>query len=590
MNLFFENKRKTFLSLMFIFVFFGSLVFAVQYFHEKNFKTQVLNNELNKYTDIINNYLQNFDHSQQIYFSDSLKFLFTNNEIRISIIDFEGKVLYDSQYKDFSKMENHLFRKEIQEAFYNNFGTDIRNSQTTHIRFYYFAKKYNHFFIRISKILDSELKTFIEPEKFYLLSIFAVFFLTSVVFLFLSTKFTESISILKNFVQQVFNGETIDKKIQFPNTELGIIGSQIIKIYEHLKNIQDELTSEKEKLIRHLNNLGEGIAIFSKNRNVISVNHHFIQYVNHISDRLLVSATQIFEMENFAAISQFIDFHLQNNFFQTPTFQIQIQKNGKIFNVKGIVFQDKSFEISIDDVTKPAKRKILKQQLTENIAHELKTPVTSIKGFLETLLNNSLSADKQIDFTRRAFAQACRLSNLIHDISILTKIEEASHLYFVEKIILNEVIKNVVNDVALELEEHQIFCECNLKNSMEIDGNFVLLYSIFRNLLDNAIIYAGDGSKILISQYFEDDNFVYISFSDTGKGVPEKDLSRLFERFYRVEKGRGRNSGGTGLGLAIVKNAVLFHKGDISVKNRSEGGLEFLFSLSKNLPKHYEEV
>jgi two-component system OmpR family sensor kinase/two-component system phosphate regulon sensor histidine kinase PhoR len=115
-----------------------------------------------------------------------------------------------------------------------------------------------------------------------------------------------------------------------------------------------------------------------------------------------------------------------------------------------------------------------------------------------------------------------------------------------------------------------------------VNGNPVLLYSIFRNLYDNVIRHAGGNLTVKIDNYLEDNEFFYFSFSDSGCGVPEEDLARLFERFYRVDKGRDRKKGGTGLGLAIVKNAVQFHKGDISVKNRPAGGLEFLFTLGKN--------
>jgi two-component system OmpR family sensor kinase/two-component system phosphate regulon sensor histidine kinase PhoR len=114
-----------------------------------------------------------------------------------------------------------------------------------------------------------------------------------------------------------------------------------------------------------------------------------------------------------------------------------------------------------------------------------------------------------------------------------------------------------------------------------VRGNQLLLYSIFRNLLDNAIAYAGANTHVAIRCYRQDAEALYFSFSDTGSGVDEHHLNRLFERFYRLDKGRSRKLGGTGLGLAIVKNAVLYHKGEIVVKNRPEGGLEFLFSIKR---------
>jgi two-component system OmpR family sensor kinase/two-component system phosphate regulon sensor histidine kinase PhoR len=272
-----------------------------------------------------------------------------------------------------------------------------------------------------------------------------------------------------------------------------------------------------------------------------------------------------------------------NNPSDEPSYEISVQKNNKIFSIKCIIFHDDSFEILINDITKPAKRKLLKQQLTDNIAHELKTPVSSIRGFLEILVNRKIETQKQNEFIRKAYAQSCRLTDLIEDISLLTKIEESSGFYKIEKINLYQIISDVVDDLHLKIIEHTVSINVKIPETLELNANATLLYSVFRNLLDNTIAYAGNNLTVTVEKYTEDAQFCYFSFSDNGIGVPEQDLSRLFERFYRVDKGRDRKSGGTGLGLAIVKNAVLFHKGEISIKNRNEGGLEFLFSLNKNL-------
>jgi signal transduction histidine kinase len=268
---------------------------------------------------------------------------------------------------------------------------------------------------------------------------------------------------------------------------------------------------------------------------------------------------------------------------------VTINKNGKYFSVKGVVFQDRTFEISINDITKPAKRKLLKQQLTENIAHELKTPVSSIKGFLETILQGNTNKAKTEDFLKRAYIQSSRLADLINDISLLTKIEEASNLYQVEMVDLPELIHDISGELELQLKENNISLETVLPGRLLIKGNPVLLYSIFRNLFENVIRHGGSNLTIRVDRYLEDGEFHYFSFSDTGNGVPPADLPRLFERFYRVDKGRDRKSGGTGLGLAIVKNAVQFHKGDISVRNRAGGGLEFLFTLAKEVTRDEQE-
>ena len=224
----------------------------------------------------------------------------------------------------------------------------------------------------------------------------------------------------------------------------------------------------------------------------------------------------------------------------------------------------------------------LKRQLTQNIAHELKTPVSSIQGYLETIVNNdNISREKMNTFLERCYAQSNRLSRLLCDISVLTRMDEAANMIDMERVDISVLVGNIINEVALELEEKHITIVDSLKKGIQIKGNYSLLYSIFRNLMDNAIAYAGTNIQININCFREDENFYYFSFSDTGVGVPAEHLNRLFERFYRVDKGRSRKLGGTGLGLAIVKNAVIIHGGNISAKSSQSGGLEFVFTLGK---------
>jgi signal transduction histidine kinase len=160
--------------------------------------------------------------------------------------------------------------------------------------------------------------------------------------------------------------------------------------------------------------------------------------------------------------------------------------------------------------------------------------------------------------------------------------EEAPQSFKMEEIGIRQLLQTLKNDLALPLQEKNIDMQWNLADDLTVKGNQNLLYAIFRNLADNVIRYAGENINIRISKYNEDRNFYYFSFCDTGTGIAdESHLNRLFERFYRISEGRARNTGGSGLGLSIVKNAVAFHKGPITVKNRKEGGLEFLFKIKK---------
>ena len=226
----------------------------------------------------------------------------------------------------------------------------------------------------------------------------------------------------------------------------------------------------------------------------------------------------------------------------------------------------------------------MKRQLTQNIAHELKTPVSSIQGYLETLLyNDNIEASKQKFFLERCYSQSLRLTDLLQDISVLNRLEEASGMFEITDVNINKMIEEIEKECAQKIESKGITTKVILPENAMIHGNYSLLYSIFRNLYDNAIAYAGDGIKIKLNCYKEDDSYYYFSFADNGTGIPEEHLNRIFERFYRVDKGRSRKIGGTGLGLSIVKNAVLFHKGQISAKSTLGKGTTFLFTLKKRV-------
>ncbi len=222
----------------------------------------------------------------------------------------------------------------------------------------------------------------------------------------------------------------------------------------------------------------------------------------------------------------------------------------------------------------------IKRQLTNNINHELKTPVSAIRGYLETILTSpEMDGATQRSFIERSFAQTERLQQLLQDVATLTRMDEASPLIVREPTDLAAIVTEVVEEVQLRFGR-QMAIEHNFRRPLPLTANAGLLSSAFRNLAENAVTHSG-GTLIRIWLEREDDETYTLTFSDNGQGVGEEHLPHLFERFYRVDKGRSRKSGGTGLGLAIVKNAVCLHGGRIEVYNRPAGGLEFLITLSK---------
>ncbi len=228
------------------------------------------------------------------------------------------------------------------------------------------------------------------------------------------------------------------------------------------------------------------------------------------------------------------------------------------------------------------ERNRLKRQLTNNINHELKTPVASIQVCLETLLSGiELSDEKRQELIGRCYTHNERLRRLLSDVSLITRMEDGSALIGKEPVVINEIIDEVAEGLDAMPEEERLALHTDFGEVVTIEGNAPLIGSIFSNLTENAIAYS-EGNNIYITLLENSEGHVRIRFEDDGKGVRDEQLPLLFERFYRVDKGRSRQKGGTGLGLAIVKHAVQFHGGIITVANRPGGGLRFDFTLGKH--------
>lgn len=223
----------------------------------------------------------------------------------------------------------------------------------------------------------------------------------------------------------------------------------------------------------------------------------------------------------------------------------------------------------------------IKRQLTNNMNHELKTPVASMQVCLETLMaHKNLPEEKRNEFIARCYVANERLRKLLTDISVITRMEDGSENIQKEPIDIKELISEICSEYKEIAEEKGVEITNAVFSTIPILGNQSLLSSVFRNLIDNALAYSG-ATHIELGQKDSDKRYITLYVTDNGCGVPSEHLPRLFERFYRIDKGRSRQLGGTGLGLSIVKNAVLWHRGSIKVENRQSGGLIFTFTIKK---------
>lgn len=578
-------SRKLFLSVITLFVAFAACFMLFQYQREKSYKTELLNTQLQNYNEQLYSYMADAGSL------DSLKnYIMTHMipNLRVTIITPEGKVIFDSTDKNLEEFQNHSSRKEVQDALMYGSGYAInRFSESIDGEEFFYSAKYfpkHRIILRSALPYNLSLTEHLEADMGYVWFTILICIILMVIFYRFTYKLGKSITNLQQFALKADKNEPIDMDIlrTFPKNELGEISQHIITIYKRLHRAKEALYIEREKLISHLQSSHEGLGVFTKERKEILVNSLFTQYINNISDRNLASTNEIFTIPELKPIIEFLNKNEGNYSKEEKRTALHLNKNARTFTIECIIFQDLSFEISINDITQEEEQARLKRQLTQNIAHELKTPVSSIQGYLETILSNpNIPKETVKTFLERSYAQSNRLTTLLRDISVLTRMDEAPEMMEREAVNLSLVVENIINEVNLGLEEKHIKVINLMPQALMINGNHSLLYSIFRNLMDNAIAYAGTNIQITINCFRQDDTFYYFSFSDSGVGVEEEHLTRLFERFYRVDKGRSRKLGGTGLGLAIVKNAVLFHGGTIFAKNAPNGGLEFVFTLQK---------
>ncbi|MDD2797002.1 MAG: ATP-binding protein [Bacteroidales bacterium] len=576
--------KRLFYSIFILALLFVVIIYAFQYQREKFFREQMLNSTLSKYNTLVIFEIKKRGISDSLF--NDITQVVDLPDLRLTIINSGGTVIYDNRKHDVSHMTNHLTRPEIVDAIKNGSGYSIRFSDTIEREYFYSAQKYGNLFIRTSLPYNTNTIRMLEVDRQFIYFLIVLFFIIVFTLFRYSQILGKSISRLREFVTKAEENLPIDNQIVFSNDDIGEISNKLVNLYKRLKTTKTALTIEQEKLYMHFRFSREGLAIFSQKNQEIFSNSLFIQQLNLISDLHVDAPEQVFEIAEFQSIISFIDTanaSLERD-EEVTSHKFSIRKSGRAFEIACIVFEDKTYEISIYDNTGQDEENRLKRQLTQNISHELKTPVSSIQGYLETILTMpDLDANKRNLFLERCFAQSKRLAYLLSDISLLNRMDESNTLFDIDSVDVSHIIREIVSETQHELEKKSITVDLiDIPQKALVEGNTSLIYSIFRNLIDNAGTYAGENVRVVINCYRQDANYYYFTFSDTGVGVADEHLNRLFERFYRVDKGRSRKIGGTGLGLAIVKNAVLFHKGEISAKNRTEGGLEFLFSLKKN--------
>ena len=575
-------SQRLFWSVFFMFLGFTVCFLLFQYQREREFAQEKLNNVLSNYNyQLFRKCQQSTDINKTVIsFMDDIP----QKDLRVTIIDPSGDVLFDNSGTD--EFNNHNDRSEVRKARLYNEGFAIRSSESTGKRYFYSASNIGGYIYRSALPYDPYVRGILTVNKDF------IYFmaLMTLIFFFVLSRFTfsigKTISKLRDFALNVEKDRMPAVDYVFPNDELGDISQNIVTLYHRQQKAKNELSMEREKLIKHFQYSKEGFAMFTSEGREILSNILFIQFINVISDTQIHQVEDVTDIAELEPIRTFLNKNIRNLNRKKKVLResVTIDKNGKIFLIECILFLDNSYEISINDISRQEEESRMKRQLTQNVSHELKTPVSSIQGYLETILSNpDLSPDKRQFFLERCYSQSTRLTGLLRDISVLNRLDEASEMFDLTEVNTTKFIAEIQKECSQDMEEKHITSEIILPGDPTVFGNNSLLYSIFRNLYDNAIAYAGENIRITVNCYKEDPKYYYFSFSDNGVGIPEEHINRIFERFYRVDKGRSRKIGGTGLGLSIVKNGVNFHKGQISAKSSPGKGVTFFFTLKKKL-------
>lgn len=564
-------QRKLTLSFLIIFVIFATGVILFEQNQARRYRTEALEEKLDAYAEMIHDCVVSDTTG-----GDALQWLVSTmpRDLRLTVINADGRVVFDN-IADTGMLDNHAGRPEVAKAKANGAAYDIRMSASTNIPYIYYAKYFGNDFVRAAFPYDGKVQNFLKPNNGFLYFIIGLFIIGLIFINYVGKLFGNSVKRLRDFASTTGDETSTQQPPYFPKDELGEIGQRIADGYTRLKESEQTLVREREKLLQHVHSSAEGVCFFRPDGSVEFYNGLFLQYMNTISDTVVSDNPAILQLNVFEPVRMFLASGINEQYFET-----HINEQGMEFLLRVNVFDDKSFEIVLNDITRQQKTRRLKQEMTGNIAHELRTPVTSIRGYLETVLETPLPKEKEHDFINKAYKQTLALSELIRDMSLLTKIEETPGSFNFGNVNLKSIVNRVVAELEPAMQAKGTSLDDRLPEDLTIHGNESLIYSVFRNLTDNVINHAGEDVDITLSLRGERNGYAYISFADNGCGIKDKSkLNRLFERFYRLDEGRTRDNGGSGLGLSIVKNIISLHGGTIIAKERREGGLEFLFTL-----------
>lgn len=493
-------------------------------------------------------------------------------KVRLTQTDLQGNVIFDSK-NNVSELENHSGRKEIKDAIKYGSGDDSRTSKTTGSTTYYYAVKDGDSIYRFSRERNGILNVFLGLIPV----VFCVAGLIIAVATIVSMKLSENA--IKPIQKIVSNLDVLDTNIEFDieYKELYPIVSAMKKMSQRLHKYINRLKREKEKITLITDNMVEGMILLDEDGNILSVNKSAVETLN--PNFQLEEETHILVLTRNVHIIDALESAEKND--SAIGVMEKDDKKLRFFINKAIFTYGHGFIILLVDATEEIKAEEIRRDFSANVSHELKTPLTTIKGFGEMLENGIITDTQDIKkYGGTIFRESQRLLSLINDIIRLSQIEEMTS----EELSTNVRLLKMANDVCEILEPKSQKQKVKIDitgNDFSIKANPSYMSELLLNLIDNAIKYNNVGGHVWVEVYKTDRNAV-ISVKDSGIGISKENQSRIFERFYRVDKSRSKQTGGTGLGLSIVKHIASYYKGNVEISSEIGKGTKIKVYLPLN--------
>ncbi|MBN2279153.1 MAG: HAMP domain-containing protein [Candidatus Marinimicrobia bacterium] len=494
--------------------------------------------------------------------------------VRITLIDTLGIVRADSEHNP-KTMENHRHRFEIDYAImHQEIGSSVRYSNTLKKEMLYVAQA----LVRESEVIGViRSSMFLKNINIYINDLrnklikasYLVFFISLVVAIVISRSISNPVSHLKNAALSVSKGDFATKVEIINQGDFKTLADTFNEMTSRIQELFGKVKDEKETLNCLLESIKEGIVVLDKGGNIILANPEMAR----IAGQEMVGKhySEIFHDKFFGIL---IDKVKKNENVSMET--IHWRDMDFIFSLSQIESRG-DIIFSLKNITEMKQLEQIKKDFVSNVSHELRTPLTAIKGFVETL------QEEETDETKKHYFEILekhtdRLINIVKDLLALSSLESRKSKLDIEKVNLENLINDVQKVVELKIREKNLYFEKSLDpDALEIDGDRFKLEQLLINLIDNSAKYTDLGGISVSTEKMKDK--IQISIKDTGIGIPEKHLHRVFERFYVVDKSRSRKMGGTGLGLSIVKHIVMQHHGEITLKSEKNEGTEFIIEL-----------